>query len=318
MRQFLDKAIPLAGSAILHAVVIGLLFVNFDWGGDPEPPVQTTIKARIVADESGSRRPQPEPVPAEPSRAEIAERQRREAERVARERREAEAQAAREREAQAARERAENERREREAAEAQAREQAEREAAEQRAREEAERKAREEAERKAREEAERQAREEAERKAREAAERKAREEAERKAREEAARREREAAERRAAAARQAEFEQQLQDALDAEEERQGAIDRGLQARYIELIRQAVRRNWRVPPGVGEGIVCTVRVRQLRSGDVVSVVISDCPGGEALSRSLETAVRRASPLPPPDNPSLFEANLTLKFNTSELD
>lgn len=305
MRSFLDKAIPLAGSAILHAIVIGLLFVNFDWGRAPEPPVQTTIKARIVADDAGSRRPPPEPVPAEPSPAEIAERQRQEAERIARERREEAARLEREREEREARERAETERREREAAEARARE-----AAERQARVEAERQAREEAERKAREEAERKAREEAERKAREEAERKARAEAERKAREEA--------ERRAAAQRQAELEAQLRDAMEAEEERQGAIDRGLQARYIELIRQAVRRNWIVPPGVGEGIVCTVRVRQLRSGDVVSVLISDCPGGEALSRSLETAVRRASPLPPPDNPSLFEANLTLRFNTSELD
>lgn len=302
MRQFFDKVIPLAGSAVLHAVVIGLLFVNFDWGGEPVPPVQTTIKARIVADESGSRRPPPEPVPAEPSPAEIAERQREEAERIARQQREAEARAREEREA---RERAESERREREATE-------------QREREAAERKALEAAEREAREAAEREAREAAERKAREAAERKAREEAERKARAEAERRAREEAERRAAAQRKAEFEAQLRDALEAEEERQGAIDRGLQARYIELIRQAVRRNWRVPPGIADGIVCTVRVRQLRSGDVVSVVVSDCAGGEVLSRSLEQAVLRASPLPPPDDMSLFEANLTLRFNTSESD
>ena len=295
MRPFLDKAIPLAGSVLLHAVILALLFVNVDWGSEPAPPVQTTIKARVVADEAASRRPPPEPVPAEPSRAEIAERQRQEAERVARQQREAEAQAAREREEREARARAETERREREAAEA-------------RLREEAERQARVEAERKAREEAERKAREEAERKAREEAERKARAEAERKAREEA--------ERRAAAQRQAELEAQLRDALEAEEERQGAIDRGLQARYIELIRQKVRRNWRVPAGVGEGIVCTARVRQLRTGEVVSVSISDCPGGEVLSRSLEQAVLRASPLPPPDDPSLFESNLVLRFNTSE--
>ena len=48
MRQFLDKAIALGGSAALHALVIYLLFANFDWGAEPAPPVQTTINARIV------------------------------------------------------------------------------------------------------------------------------------------------------------------------------------------------------------------------------------------------------------------------------
>ena len=300
MRHILDNAIALIGSVALHGVLVALLLINFDWGDEPPPPVQTTIKARIVSDETTVSRPAP---PAEPSAAEIAERQRQEA--AARERRQREEAARLQREAEA-----------REAAEREAQAQAEREAAERQAREDAEREAREAAERQAREEAERQAREEAERKAREEAERKAREEAERKAREEAERRAREEAERRAAEARQAELDAQLQDALEAEIARQGAIDQGLQAKYIEVIRQRVRRNWNPPPNTPGEIICTVRVRQLRSGDVVSVVVSDCPGGDALSRTLSRAVEKSSPLPPPDDPSLFEPNLVLRFNTSE--
>lgn len=315
MRQFFDNVIALGGSAALHALVIWLLLVNFDWDSEPPPPVQTTIKARIISDETTVRRP--EPRPAEPSAAEVAEQQRREAaarearERQEREQREEAARLQREAEAQAREQAEQAEQAQREAAELRAREEAERQA-----REDAAREAREEAERQAQEEAERQAREEAERRAREEAERKAREEAERQAREEAERRAREEAERRAAAERQAALDQQLRDALLAEEARQGAIDQGLQARYIELIRQKVRREWRVPPGAAADVVCTVRVRQLRSGDVVNVVVTDCPGGEALSRSLSIAVNRASPLPPPDDPSLFEPNLVLRFNTSE--
>ncbi|MEM6809340.1 MAG: cell envelope integrity protein TolA [Pseudomonadota bacterium] len=295
MRHILDNAIALIGSVALHGVLVALLLINFDWGDEPPPPVQTTIKARIVSDETTVSRPAP---PAEPSAAEIAERQRQEA--AARERRQREEAARLQREAEA-----------REAAEREAQAQAEREA-----QEAADRQAREEAERQAREAEQRQAREEAERQARKEAERKAREEAERQAREEAERRAREEAERRAAEARQAELDAQLQDALEAELAREGAIEQGLQAKYIEVIRQKVRREWRVPPGAANDIVCTVRVRQLRSGDVVSVVVSDCPGGEALSRSLSIAVNRASPLPPPDDPSLFEPNLVLRFNTSE--
>ncbi|MEL7373878.1 MAG: hypothetical protein AAGJ36_05395, partial [Pseudomonadota bacterium] len=60
----------------LHGVLVALLLINFDWGDEPPPPVQTTIKARIVSDETTVSRPAP---PAEPSAAEIAERQRRQA-----------------------------------------------------------------------------------------------------------------------------------------------------------------------------------------------------------------------------------------------
>ena len=315
MRQFFDNAIAAVGSLALHGLLVWLLFARFEWTSEPPPPVQTTIKARIVSDVSSAtvREPTPAPVVAESEPDDAAAEARALAEREARETAERQAREQAEREAREAEARAaaelkaqqEAERKAREAAELEARKQAEREA-----RELAERQAREEAERKAREEAERKAREEAERKAREAAERKAREEAERRAREEA--------ERRAAAERQAQLEAQMREAIEAEEARRGAIERGLQAKYIEQIRQAVRRNWNVPAGTPGGIICTAQVRQLQSGDVVSVRISDCPGSEALTRSLEAAVFKASPLPPPDDPSLFDANLRLDFNTSESD
>ena len=83
-----------------------------------------------------------------------------------------------------------------------------------------------------------------------------------------------------------------------------------------MIRQKVERNWIRPPGVPDGIRCEVVVRQLRSGEVVSVRVTDCAGGEALIRSIETAVRKASPLPLPRDSSLFDANLRFPFRTGE--
>jgi colicin import membrane protein len=43
-----------------------------------------------------------------------------------------------------------------------------------------------------------------------------------------------------------------------------------------------------------------------------VSIGDCNGDEAVRESIEAAVYRASPLPPPPDPSLFERQLVIEF------
>lgn len=194
--------------------------------------------------------------------------------------------------------------------EAARRERAERERLEQLAREEAraeesrrqaedERRAREQAERRAREEAERRTREEAERQAREEAERRAREEAERRAREEEAR-------------RQAERESELRRMMEGEERRRRAEQAGLLDQYRRMIEQRIVRNWARPPSAQAGLNCTVNVRQAPGGTVLDVSIGACNGDEAVRRSIEAAVYRASPLPEPPDPALFERNLTIIF------
>jgi hypothetical protein len=42
----------------------------------------------------------------------------------------------------------------------------------------------------------------------------------------------------------------------------------------------------------------------------------CNGGEAMRRSIETAVRNASPLPAPPEPGLFEREVRLVFTPKE--
>lgn len=243
-----------------------------------------------------------------------------------RERRAQEAEAARQAELRRQQEAAERRRAEEARQEAARREQAERERLEQLAREqaraeearrqaEAERQARAQAERQAREEAERQAREEAERRAREEAERRAREEAERRAREEAERRAREEAERRAREAearRQAEREAELRRMLEGEERRRRAEQAGLLDQYLRMIEQRIVRNWARPPSAQPGLNCTVNVRQAPGGTVLDVSIGACNGDAAVRRSIEAAVYRASPLPEPPDPTLFERNLTIIF------
>ncbi len=137
------------------------------------------------------------------------------------------------------------------------------------------------------------------------AERKAREAEERRAAEEAAR-------RAAEAARRKEREAQLLAQLAAEEERQSAVEGGLLDQYREVIRQKIVRSWNKPLSAVPGINCEVTVRQIPGGEVVDVQVNRCNGDAAVVRSIENAVYKASPLPAPPIPSLFERVIIFVF------
>jgi colicin import membrane protein len=142
---------------------------------------------------------------------------------------------------------------------------------------------------------------------------------ERRDREAQAQREKEAAEKRERdrqAAEQRRRESELQAALDAESDRANAEAAGLLDQYIRAIEARIRQNWNRPLSAKAGIDCVVNVVQLQSGDVMSVNVGACNGDDAVRRSIEDAVRRASPLPKPPNPSLFERNLVVNFRPDE--
>jgi len=144
---------------------------------------------------------------------------------------------------------------------------------------------------------------------RKAAEEKARVEQERKAAEEQAKID---AKRRDQERRQAE----LLASMAAEEELSAARNSGELSRYLALIQQKVVRNWSRPPSARGGLVCEVAVVQLPSGEVVDARTVSCNGDEAVQRSVENAVRKASPLPLPDNRALFERNLRFVFKPEQ--
>jgi colicin import membrane protein len=54
------------------------------------------------------------------------------------------------------------------------------------------------------------------------------------------------------------------------------------------------------------------VTQEPGGTVTQVKIAECNGDQAVRESIEAAVYRASPLPPPPDPSLFDRNLKINF------
>ena len=83
-----------------------------------------------------------------------------------------------------------------------------------------------------------------------------------------------------------------------------------------MIEQRIVRNWNRPPSARTGLECRVRVAQTPGGTVLSVQIDQCNGDAAVKQSIEAAVMRASPLPPPPDPRLFERNLVLVFKPLE--
>ena len=64
-------------------------------------------------------------------------------------------------------------------------------------------------------------------------------------------------------------------------------------------------------------ICKVHVVQAPDGSILDVDINACAGSTAIYRtSIEKAVEKASPLPTPGDPELFERELMINFNPDE--
>jgi colicin import membrane protein len=111
-------------------------------------------------------------------------------------------------------------------------------------------------------------------------------------------------------------EAELKAQLAAEEGRDNAVNAGLLNQYVALIQQKVMRNWIKPPTAKSGLECEVKVAQASGGMVLSVEVGRCNGDAAVRTSIEQAVQRASPLPSPPDPRLFERNLLFIFKPTE--
>jgi colicin import membrane protein len=276
--------IPFILAGLIHALVFGGLLFVFDFSRPVRPSVPLAINATLVA-ESEIRQPppvvrkpeaEPEPEPEPVVEPEPVD--------------EPEPEPDREEEERA---RLEEEKR-----------QADLRAEQQRIREQ------QEADRK------RRADEEADRKRRQEEEvEKRRAEAERK-RLEDLERQRLENERQKAEAEKAERQRQLDRELAAETARLEALNAGDLARYQYALESQIMRNWIEPPSALPGIECIVRVEQLPNGEVINVRIAECNGDEAVRRSIEAAVHKASPLPLPANRSLFDRNLTIRFRPEQ--
>ena len=286
---FREHLRPLAGSALLHLLLVATLAgLAIRWTTS-QPPEQLAIEG-VIMDPSQL----PRPSKGRPSEAPVREAPRPVPETVP----PAEDPGVKAREEAAAAERARAE------AEALEQELRERQAAQRRAAEEAE-------QQRAAEEARRKAAAEEERKKAEA------EEARRKAEAEEARRKKEAEQKAAREAKlKAEREAQLAAALAAEEEATAIAQSGVANEYQMLLEQTIQRNWIRPPSAQAGLECVLDVTQAAGGTVIDVRIGRCNGDQAVRESITNAVYRSSPLPAPPDPRLFQRKLEIHFRPRE--
>ncbi|MBS0364703.1 MAG: TonB C-terminal domain-containing protein [Proteobacteria bacterium] len=132
-----------------------------------------------------------------------------------------------------------------------------------------------------------------------------------------------AADKAAREAAEAAKRQQQEDAQEARE-RQADLQRQLAAEgaatrdqaalatWVSQITARIQRAWLRPPTARAGIQCMLYVTQTPTGEVTQVSFGPCNADAAVRDSIEAAVYRASPLPPPPDPALFDRNLKINF------
>ncbi len=104
--------------------------------------------------------------------------------------------------------------------------------------------------------------------------------------------------------RKAEAEKKRQDELRRQQERE-RLSRGIVNKYVALIAQKIERIWRQPLDAPRDLQCKIDIRLRSTGEVISVKIAESSGNASFDRSVETAVRRASPLPVPKDSVIFK-------------
>ena len=83
-------------------------------------------------------------------------------------------------------------------------------------------------------------------------------------------------------------------------------------KYRAAITQAIAQRWIIPAGANRSLACRLEITVAASGAVLNVVVLTGSGDEALDRSAVTAVYKASPLPVPQEPEVFDKFKTLRL------
>jgi colicin import membrane protein len=277
-----DRVLPVVLSILIHAAIVGALVWGWWHYRAPTPSPQTlAIEATVVRDAPQSAPPAPAPAPPAPTPPPP------------------DPQA----EQRAAEQKAEEQRQQAEK-EAAAKAEAERQA---QARAEADVKA------KARAKTEADAKAKAEAEAEEAAASKAKAETDAKAKAEADRKAQQLAQQqKAEQERAADLRAQMQ----AEEHLDQARSNGALAQYQAMIAARIERAWIRPPSAHAGISCQVRITQVPGGAVTAVQVGSCNGDDAVRQSISDAAYRASPLPAPSDPALFDRDVVVTFAPHE--
>ncbi len=116
--------------------------------------------------------------------------------------------------------------------------------------------------------------------------------------------------------RKAELDKALNDELNAEKDKLSAAEQSRinneVDKYKAIIISAISRSWLVPPQANKNLSCQLLVKIGPGGVVLDVKTLKSSGDALLDRSARTAVLKASPLPVPVKPELFDKFRELKL------
>jgi colicin import membrane protein len=93
----------------------------------------------------------------------------------------------------------------------------------------------------------------------------------------------------------------------------GGQDDDLSARYAAAIQSAVTNNWNRPDSAQAGLRCTIQITQIPGGDLLNVTVSSpCNADQVTRNSIESAVRKAAPLPYKGYEKVFQRSIRFNF------
>ncbi|HMV55162.1 MAG TPA: energy transducer TonB [Rhodocyclaceae bacterium] len=84
------------------------------------------------------------------------------------------------------------------------------------------------------------------------------------------------------------------------------------ASWVDKIRLKVGGNVIAPPGLNGNPEAEFAVSLLPDGGLIDVKLRKSSGSKALDEAIERAIRKSDPLPRPDDPGVFQRELTLKI------
>jgi colicin import membrane protein len=122
----------------------------------------------------------------------------------------------------------------------------------------------------------------------------------------------ELAQQKKAEEERAQREADLRSQLAAEEHLNAVQSSPAKSEYLSLITARINHAWIRPPSARSGVKCSVHITQVPGGVITHVTVTGCNGDEAVRQSVETAAYRASPLPAPSDPALFDPNIDVTF------
>ena len=111
-----------------------------------------------------------------------------------------------------------------------------------------------------------------------------------------------------------------QQAMDARAKQAAAMGRMIDE-YKAKISAKIRRNIVPPPDVADDAVAEFNVTLLPGGDVLDATLIKSSGNQAYDDAVDRAILKASPLPVPEDPDLFNSrfrNLRLKFRPKDVE